>query len=127
MKKLSLLFFCLALSTNAFSETKQANSRYEEDTPWFLSYKKAAGTGAIIGLLSVPFHPLGYALLLSQRGECSAAEVFKRWLPRVPDALLVNPISGALAACFLVATFKALDPYKSRERERDRKKEKKLL
>lgn len=98
--------------------TKPSTARYEIEDPWYLNYKKAAGTGAVIGLLSVPFHPVGYALLLSQRGEVSAAEVFRRWLPRIPDALIVNPVSGMLAACLLVATLKALDPYRNRDREK---------
>ena len=114
-----LLLICLTLEMSTIC-AKPGASRYEEDAPWYLNYKKAAGTGAVIGLLSVPFHPVGYALLLSQRGEVSAAEVFKRWLPRIPDALIVNPISGMLGACLLVATLKALDPY------RDRTKKKKL-
>lgn len=102
-----LLLICLTLSMNVLC-AKPAPARYEIEDPWYLSYKKAACTGAIIGLLMIPFSKISSTALSRLQNK----------FPDISSTLIVNPVSGMLAACFLVTTLKALDPYKSRDREK---------
>ena len=81
----------------------------QNQVPWYRSYHKAVFTGAIIGTVTILLHPFGHALLISRRGEMPAQEVLKQWWAKIPDTILVNIASGAIAGLIVAVVAKFFD------------------